>query len=296
MLLSYTLLQSFVHRWGADTAASAPPVWLLYQRSLVRMMQLSYTALALISVRFFHYQDVKQYGLRLVDYPAMAVSSTTYKLLAPLVIVVLTIVCCIPVVLLAFLFRQNRRGVMKQLNAADSSDAEAPMAPATPVAALTLQLCCMFKASCWWMASFIPLRRLLLVAVFVASPGAQRWVWLSLLNQLLLVVHLVVQPYKRQRDNSLESLNLVSLCMQTTLLGLGYSSAVPGTLEALVLCPLLVLLAVYLLLPAWRWLKVRRERSSGRHHNGAELESLSVGAPRSYETEPPSPRLVGVAD
>ena len=264
-------LQRFVHRWGAHTAASAPPVWLLYQRSTVRMMQLSYTALALISIRFFHYQDVKQYGHRLVDYPAMAVTSTTYKLLAPFVIVVLTIVCCIPVVLLVFLWRQYRSGVMKELKAAESSDSQAPVAVPSPDAALTLQLCCMFKPHCWWMSAFIPLRRLVLVAVFVASREEQRWVYLTLLNQLLLVTHLSLQPYKRPRDNHLESLNLLSLCTQTTLLCLGYASAVPGGLEALVVCPLVALVAVSVLLPAWRMIQQRRRARAVREKNEAEL-------------------------
>ena len=253
------------------------------------LYQLLAPALALMSLRFFHFQDVKHYGRRLVEYPAMSPSSTSYQLLAPAVIFLLAVVCFLPVVLLAFLFRQHRRGVLRELRASQcSGSVGVSSAAAVSVrgssgsvgAALLLQLCCLFRAEySWWMPPFIAIRRLLVVAVFVASPEPGRWVWLTLLQQLLLALHLQVQPYERSQDNLLESLSLFCLCVQTTLLCLLSVAAHSGAFASLVLCPLLTMAALRLR-PAWQKMKaLRQERRAKREAGRRQVHPRGASHP-----------------
>ena len=276
-------LQASIRTKGARAAVCAPPVWLLYQRSVIRMLQLSYTALALLSIRFFNFVDARQYGVRLVDYPSINFSSTLFIFLVPLVGLVLLLVCGLPVLLFLFLFRRDRGGQVTALLRVGSPRAAAAATAAevsseASADALTLQLCCMFRPNCWWMAAFIPLRRLLLVAVYVLARGPTQWVWLTAVNQLLLVLHLVVQPYRRPLDNCLESLNLAALTMLTTLLCLGRDSALPGVVESLAVGPLCALVAVSVVLPVWRTFNRRKyARSPSPPSSSSSFASSLMG-------------------
>jgi hypothetical protein len=101
--------------------------------------------------------------------------------------------------------------------------------------ALLLQLCAVFRARYWWMASFVLVRRLVLVALLVSVRSSSVWIWLSLVNQLALALHLKTEPFERPMDNSLESLTLLSLALQTTLLSVWRrrSSAPPSCRRSL---------------------------------------------------------------
>ena len=197
----------------SSAAPAVSPVWLPYQRSCVRLIQLSYTAIALLTIRFFEYEEVGQFGQRVADYPGMDPASPSYRTLMPLMILFLVFVCLLPVLAAVFLFLQHRRGVIRELKAARAA---APVTEAK--AALILQLCCMFKPQYWWMAPFVSVRRLLLVSVLVTADESQTWIWLTVTNYLLLALHLQLEPYERAVDNLLESFTLLSLCLQTSLL------------------------------------------------------------------------------
>ena len=113
--------------------------------------------------------------------------------------------------------------------------------------ALLLQLCGMFQSRYWWMASFVLIRRLLLASVLVAGSGSADqsvWIWLTLINYCLLALHLQLQPYEREADNALETLALLSLSLQTSLLSMWlppYSSpTLLAAVNALVLGPLVI--------------------------------------------------------
>ena len=191
------------------------PSWLAYQRTCVRLVLLSYTGLALLTIRFFHSRTVGGYGARPVDYPGLSTESSEYLLLFPVMTCCLVLVCLLPVLLAVYLLRKHRQGTIAELR---SRPDLAVAAASGREAALILQLCCMFKGSYWWMAPFISVRRLLLVALFVFTPSTATWVWLTFANSLLLAIHLQLRPYERPQDNTLESVGLLSLCIQTTLL------------------------------------------------------------------------------
>ena len=75
-----------------------------YQRTCVRLIQLSYAAISLLTLRFFHIRSVGVYGSRLVEYPGMDPSAAGYRQLLPVMIVSLNLfVFMLPVVLTAFL-------------------------------------------------------------------------------------------------------------------------------------------------------------------------------------------------
>ena len=192
---------------------AAKPRWVLYQRSAVRLLQSSYTAVTLLCIRFFHTRRIGGFGQRLVDYPAVDTDSSGYRALQPgIVALIALVVCLLPTVMFAYLARQQRKGQLAGLTRV------APVGGGGARVSLLRQLCCMFDVGCrWWMPPFLHIRRVLVVTVFVMT-GAQRWVWLTLLNYLLLALHLQLQPYARRRDNALEGLALLSLALQTSLL------------------------------------------------------------------------------
>ena len=86
--------------------------------------------------------------------------------------------------------------------------------------ALLLQLSAMYRLGQTWQAVLILVRRLLLVLLLVLLPDAAVWTWLTALNFCFLALHLHCLPYERVVDNSLETLSLLSLSLQTTLLSL----------------------------------------------------------------------------
>ena len=219
--------------------------WLTYQRTMVRLMLLSYTSIALLTLRFFHTRSIGSYGSRVMTYPALDPASTVYtRRLLPVMLLLLILVLLVPWLLAFFLWRLRRRS---------ASDAQRAMADGgEPVqktwkAALLVQLCGMFRADTWWMAPFIGVRRLLLAAVFAFVPSQTVFIWLTLANQLILALHLQLQPFRRRRDNVLESVCLLLLCIQTSLLGAiptnpAGSAPLTSVLSLLVLAPILMAL------------------------------------------------------
>ena len=64
--------------------------------------------------------------------------------------------------------------------------------------ALLLQLTAMYRAWCWWMASAVLLRRLTIVVLLTVIRGPTVWTWLTLANNSLLTLHVLLAPYERQ--------------------------------------------------------------------------------------------------
>ena len=60
----------------------------------MRLIQLSYIGLSLVTLSFFHYQSVGEYGLRLVDYPSINPADDIYRLLLPYMIIFLVLFVC----------------------------------------------------------------------------------------------------------------------------------------------------------------------------------------------------------
>ena len=216
-----------------------------YQRSLVRLLLLSYTSLTALSFSAFHWQSVGSFGLRLVDYPTLRPDSPQYGRLLPLMALLMAaVVCGLPVALAVYLLLERRAGRLAAVKAVQHGEAAADAGPGR--SALLLQLTAMFRPSCWWMASAVYLRRLLLIATLTWERGPVVWVWLSLLNWTLLLLHVHVRPYERARDNSLETLVLLTLSLQTTLLSAypppDRSALLRAALNASIIAPLLPVL------------------------------------------------------
>ena len=133
---------------------------LAYQRTFVRVLLLSYTSVALLTLRFFHTRPVSSFGRRVADYPGLDPASAVYaSQLLPLMAVLLLLVLLVPWLLAVFLWWLRRRSAS---DASDASDASASSdaasagqeqaaavdveVPALTVwkAALLLQLCGMF--------------------------------------------------------------------------------------------------------------------------------------------------------
>ena len=253
---------------ASDSVDPASSDAMAYQRSVVRLLLLSYTGLSAVVLQCLHWQPVGKFGQRLLHYPTLSPESAAYRSFQPTVLLVLVLVVCgMPVLLAVYLLLEHRRGSIAQVRDTlgqrhqqqqqeeDSSlihgvGLDAVHSLRQPLssrrAALLLQLTAMYRPQCWWMPSFVLLRRATLVALLVSLRDGWVWTWLTLANSLLLSLHLIVQPYHRTRDNQLESVALLSLSLQTTLLS-AYPPPrlTPGLLaamNALVLIPLLPLL------------------------------------------------------
>ena len=254
-----------------DGDQPAPALWLLYLRTMVRLLQLSYTGLTVLTLSFFHLQDVGQYGQRVVDYPALSPDSAEYGRLMPVMTVVLLVVVCgFPALMAVFLLVEHRRRAPHAPNRVQDGEVDEfvaylPLHVVPPTlfqqacAAVYVQLTVMFRPSCWWMAPFLLARRLALVALLTSVRSSRVWLLLSALNYCLLSAHVQVQPYARSRDNALETLALLSLSVQTSLLSLYpppyMSTALFTAFNALVLGPLLPPLLVLI---ARGWALCRR--------------------------------------
>ena len=241
---------------------SVSPMWLSYQRSCVRLLQLSYTALAVVTLSFFHWQSVGEFGWRLVDYPTLSPESTKYHNMRPVVVCVLAVVVCgLPLAVAIFLWVAHRRGQIDEAKQLQRERTSSYSEALSVRHALLLQLTAMFRSEHWWMASFVLVRRLLLVALLVSVRGPQVWIWLSMVNYCLLAMHLHLKPYERVMDNTLESLTLLSLSVQTTLLSVWpppyLSVALFGVFNALVIAPL-VPLVLAVMSARWRQYKAAR--------------------------------------
>ena len=239
---------------------------LCYQRSAVRLVQLSYTSLSVTALSFFELQSVGEWGARVVDYPSLSPSSGSYRLLLPVMCGVLGVVVCgLPVLLAAWLLACVRRGELQAAKRVQQLGSGGDVVQSARQHAL-LQLCGMFRPRYWWMASFLLVRRLLLVALLVSIRSSHVWTWLSLVNCCLLAAHLQLQPYERHMDNTLESLTLLSLTVQTTLLSVWpppyRSAALAGVLNTLLVAPLLSA-ALAAVTTRWREHQASKRRTSG---------------------------------
>src|SRR6185437_10233739 len=98
-----------------------------------------------------------------------------------------------PIALFIFLLIQHRTGAIdavkshqRSLQSGVHSTFTHSMSGAN---VMTLQLVAMYRVSCWWMASFTLLRRLLIVAMLTWIRSARVWVWLSAVNFSFLAFH-----------------------------------------------------------------------------------------------------------
>ena len=242
------------------TSASFASIGLAYQRTAVRLLLLSYTGLSSICLQSVHWQEVGEFGWRLTHFPTLSRQSLAFRRLQPALVVVLAMVCALPALLTVYLYLEHRRGALALVKRRQQPQLREAAMPGYAVAAvdvrppslsssrsaLLLQLTAMYRLQCWWMASFVLVRRLLLVALLTALRDPYKWVWLTLANHLLLLLHALIQPYERPRDNALETLALLSLSLQTTLLSAyppPYLSApLLAAFNALVIVPVLPLL------------------------------------------------------
>ena len=226
---------------------SSVSVWRLYQRSLVRLILLSYSGLSLLVLSCLHWQAVGEYGWRLTDYPTVSPGSSEWSALLPGVVLTLIVVCCAPLVLLLFLWHQHRNGHIDAVK----RKLQLPSVDATQLTAreqMLLQLTAMYRVQHWWMPAYVLVRRLLAAVLLVTVRSSSVWVWLTIAGYTQLVVHLRLQSYERAVDNDFESLTLLSLSLQTALLAAfppplaaSVSAALVGTTTALIAAPLLII-------------------------------------------------------
>jgi hypothetical protein len=219
------------------------------------------------------WQEVGDLGFRLVEYPTLSPDSSQYRALLPPVILTLVLVTCLlPVALACYLLLQHRTGAIEAAKLSQRCGQVQPHQLTTRRTALLLQLTAMYRPQCWWMAAFLLLRRLCLLAVLTFVRSSVVWMWLTLLNYSFLALHLLVQPFDRRRDNDLETLMLFSLSVQTSLLSIWpppYTSpALLSAFDSLVVGPLLPPLLLHLAL-------VSRCRTANRSRRGPGLASPS---------------------
>jgi hypothetical protein len=197
--------------------------WAAYQRSCIRLLQLSYTGLTVVCLSVFHVVQVGEFGWRLVDYPSLSPDSAAYHQLLPVIVLVLSLVVCgIPLAQSVFLFHQHRHGHIHFVKAYQRQHPDETgrghQAGLGRKNALLLQLTAAYKRPYFWMSVVVHLRRLVLVALLDTVREGSVWAFVTLVNYCLLALHLHLKPYERAHDNVLESLTLLSLCLQTSVM------------------------------------------------------------------------------
>ena len=222
----------------AESARAVPPGLLVvddpvrsivldYESTAVRLAHFSYNALATVCLAFFHTREVAGFGRRLYSYPSVDTSSATYLALMPVIgFLLVTVVFGGPVMLFVYLIWLRKTGrVDTEAEAEDASTSEREgsyglSAPAGAVSATSLPGSLMtapFRPRYWFFSVFNMTRRLALILVLTFASAAP-FVWLSLLNSAVLVLHAHAWPYRLERDNWVESVSLATLVLQTTLL------------------------------------------------------------------------------
>ena len=208
------------------------------QRTTVRLLMLSYIPVSVVALSYFNPVSVGAYGERLVDWPTISTASPQYaRLILVMALVIAVAVCGLPIGMFAMLAREHRRGTPKRMQedvqvlhatgqhhalSLPTSDS-ALVGDDTPLLtrmrlALVMQLCVMYRPQYWWYPVFLLVRRLIVVPLLVFIDDASVWIWLTLANTLLLTVHILAQPYSKPVCNAMETLTLLALVMQTTLL------------------------------------------------------------------------------
>ena len=235
-------------------------VWPSYQRTAIRLLLLSYGIIARICLLFFHTTPVGPYGWRLAEYSDVDPRSASYQRVLPLVVTLLALVVVgLPALILMLLYHHRRQ---LHVEGHDWLEGRGGVSGATRL--IIRQLTSMYRPTHWWMASFNLTRRLLLVLALITAPVGYTWTWVIVLHFLLLTVHLRFLPFVRPLDNQLEALSLLSLALQSVLLGLAdhRSPVVLTALSLLVAVPILALCA-----STWRnwWRRWRlRRQTMGR--------------------------------
>ena len=178
-------------------------------RTVVRLCQLSYSALVMVCCSFFHWQSVGEFGARLVAFPTLRPDKADYEQLFPVMVLLMaTGLCAVPLILLLYLFVEHGRSKIEAVKVKQMTGGTGIQLSFRE--SLTLQLTVMFRSSCWWMATFVLLRKLAIVFLLALVSPAQVWMWLTMLNFLFCFLHTQSEPYERPRDNYLESLTLLS--------------------------------------------------------------------------------------
>ena len=221
-------------------ALLSPAERVLFVRSLVRLTLLSYSSVALACVSYFSFQDVSPYRRRLMDYSSIDVDSSQYhQLLVVVLLLMAGFVCGGPVALCIFLYRHQRSGRLSELKHEQLSSERDQLKPSFIQDAVILQLCAMCRSELWWYPAFMPLRRCVLALSLVMMPSSSVWSWVSMVNYLLLAVHLTLLPFERAEDNRLEAVCLASLGIQATVLSLS-PPPVTSSLQLLILAVLVL--------------------------------------------------------
>jgi hypothetical protein len=256
---------------SAQTSDSMMSVLRDYGRSLVRLMLFSYNSLSAVTIAFFHLRPLGVYGWRLDVYPTIDPHSAAYRAMQPLMIALLVFaVVGAPLLLLAALLWLRHRKLIgapdaegTAVAAEDGEDepltAKAQPPPSLSVGSASDSLPLLLPAAAmvtetyqprYWMMAVVNLMRRLLLIVILTFVTTSVNTWLTACNTLMLLLHLLTWPYKREADNSLEAWTLAGLVAQTTVLSaypvyLQRPLAASVALRVLLLFPLLLLAALY---------------------------------------------------
>ena len=194
-----------------------------YQRTLMRLLLFSYNTLTSVTVAFFYTRDLGDYGQRLWQYPSIDARSSTYLALRPLMGLLLAFpVLSGPLVLLLYLLWRRHHATPNTAAALmeDVDDGQMQMGPvvsARSAGLLSALLTSSFRPRYELMGVAVLARRLVLILVWTFVQSSV-WVWLSMLDYLVLLVHTLSWPYHRHLDNWMEAMTLLALSLQTTLL------------------------------------------------------------------------------
>ena len=98
----------------AHTSASRLAAWRSYQRSIVRLLLLSYSGLSLVALSCLHWQQVGEYGWRLTDFPTVSPGGNEWRTLLPGVVVMMAVVVSAPLAMLLFFWHQHCGGYIAE--------------------------------------------------------------------------------------------------------------------------------------------------------------------------------------
>jgi hypothetical protein len=126
-----------------------------YQRTVIRLLLLSYGVMAGICLLFFHTVPVGAFGTRLAEYPDVDPASDEYQQLKPVVVLLMVLVVVgLPTLMALGLWRDRRQQLAEPAlwpEEAGASQGKKRLA--------VLQLTSMYRPSHWWMAPFNLSRR-----------------------------------------------------------------------------------------------------------------------------------------
>ncbi len=94
---------TFSSNSSSDSPLPAPFPFDYYLRAFISLLFFAYFQLSSSAIRYFHCIEVGNSSI-LYDFPSTSCSSTGYSQWKILIILILTIVSCIPITLLVFLF------------------------------------------------------------------------------------------------------------------------------------------------------------------------------------------------